>query len=95
MPPLVILTACESGKGTYVPGEGQYSMARFFYKAGSQKVIRSLWNVDDTSGGLLINSFYIHLKKSNDPSLSLHQSKLNLLKMYPNFCHPYFWSCLV
>jgi CHAT domain-containing protein len=95
MPPLVILTACESGKGRYIPGEGQYSMARYFYQAGSLKVIRSLWNVDDTSGGLIIHMFYTQLKKSNDPTLSLHHSKLNILKSYPNFKHPYFWGGLV
>lgn len=94
-PPLVLLTACESGKGTYVAGEGTFSLARYFIQGGSQKVIRSLWDLDDTAAGLLVANFYQHLQTSQDPVWSLREAKRSLIHQYPNFANPYFWGGLI
>ena len=94
-PPLVVLAACESGKGKYEEGEGDYTLARYFLQSGTQKVIRSLWNLDDTAGSLMMRSFYQNLSSSNEPAISLQQAKIELLEKYPNFAHPYFWGGVI
>lgn len=94
-PPLVVLAACESGKGKHEEGEGDYTLARYFLQSGTQKVIRSLWNLDDTAGSLMMRSFYQNLSSSHNPAESLQKAKVELLHKYPNFAHPYFWGGLI
>lgn len=95
MPALIILTACESGKGIYESGEGTYSIARYFMKAGAEKVISSLWNLDDLACALLVKEFYKQLSISYDPGLSLHQAKITIIKKYPGLSHPNYWAALI
>ncbi len=93
--PLILLTACETGKGRYENGEGSYHIARYFTKTGSTKVISSLWNLDDLSGSILVKSFYKKLITSQNPNLSLTEAKKTLLSKYENLSHPRHWAGLI
>ncbi|HMQ08506.1 MAG TPA: CHAT domain-containing protein [Saprospiraceae bacterium] len=95
LPELVVLAACESGKGKFEEGEGVYTLARYFLQSGSKRVVRSLWNLDDTSGSLLMRNFYQHINRSASVSESLYNAKKELLRKYPNFAHPYFWGGMI
>ncbi len=95
LPALVVLAACESGRGKHQSGEGHYTLARYFLQGGSRHVVRSLWNLDDTSGSLLMQSFYRHLINTSSVSGSLQEAKRELLMRYPNFNHPYFWAGVI
>lgn len=55
---LTVLSACQTGQGKFVRGEGVMSLARSFMFAGSARVIASLWNVDDDATALLMKEFY-------------------------------------
>ncbi|MFK7812263.1 MAG: CHAT domain-containing protein, partial [Maribacter sp.] len=55
---LAILTACETGKPTYQPGEGMISLAHAFNYAGSESILTSLWQIDEQSSTQILEYFY-------------------------------------
>ena len=52
---LAVLSACQTGKGRFVRGEGVMSLARAFMHAGAPRVIVSLWEVDDQATSFLMS----------------------------------------
>jgi CHAT domain-containing protein len=94
---LVILSACESGTGKLVKGEGLISIGRAFRYAGSQSMIMSLWKINDLSASEIIGSFCNFLKKGKARDVALRRAKLEYLTDSRNAgsTHPYYWSAFV
>ncbi len=93
---LVVLSACESGTGTYESGEGVYSLARGFLSAGSQGVIQSLWMINDQASLELFENFYEYVAKGRTFSEGLRLSKQQYLQSSDNYTsHPAYWAGLV
>lgn len=91
---LVVLSACETGLGEVLSGEGIYGLQRAFYTAGASATLMSLWIVDDEATKELMKSFYncwISGLSPNKPE-ALRQTLLQIRKKFP---HPYFWSAFV
>ncbi len=86
---LVVLSACETGRGQVIDGEGVYGLQRAFQVAGSANVIISLWKVDDTATQQLMTLFYSYYLGSNNARSALRQAQLELSKAFP---HPYYWG---
>jgi CHAT domain-containing protein/tetratricopeptide (TPR) repeat protein len=87
---LVVLSACETGLGTDVPGEGLVGMTRGLMYAGALRVAVSLWSVDDQATSDLMQQFYTNLwqaKKSHAAALRDAQ-----LKMWQQGKAPYYWA---
>lgn len=55
---LVVLSACKTGLGEEVKGEGLVGLTRGFMYAGSPRVVVSLWSVDDQATSELMKVFY-------------------------------------
>lgn len=95
--PLTIISACETGKGKSIYGEGSKSFARAFAFAGSQSVLSTLWKVDDKASSFLIELFYRNLFGGADKPEALRLAKLD----YLNSCrtsesgNPFYWAGLV
>jgi CHAT domain-containing protein/tetratricopeptide (TPR) repeat protein len=95
---LVALSACETGRGGKIQGEGIMGMPRLFLGAGAKTVLMSLWKVDDRFTSQLIPQFYRHyLKEGLSKTQSLAMAKRGLLNskgpykgMY--YQHPMFWA---
>jgi len=89
---LVILSACESGKGKSLEQEGTYSLARSFLRNGAKMVLSSLWNLDDSSTKNMIYELY----RSSDLPITekLRKSKLKLLNDSEKL-NPKFWAGIV
>lgn len=77
---LVVLSACETGLGQAVGGEGMQSLQRAFHVAGARTVVASLWKVDDDATVALMSEFYRGLvDEGRSPSEALRRAQLALL----------------
>ncbi|MEM9525689.1 MAG: CHAT domain-containing protein [Bacteroidota bacterium] len=88
---LVVLSACETNLGAYVPGETALSLASAFAAAGARSTLTSLWQVDDAATKELMVRFYEGLtagKSRGEALLLAQQSHLNS----SDYGHPYYWS---
>ena len=92
---LVVLSACETGLGEYVSGEGVYGLQRSILEAGSDNVIMSLWKVDDQATQLLINTFYSNwLEQGMSKREALRQAQLYMLNT-DKYKSPFYWGAFV
>jgi CHAT domain-containing protein len=57
-PPLVVLSACRSGQGVPVSGDGEEGLVRAFLLAGARHVVASLWSVPDRTTRDLMVAFH-------------------------------------
>lgn len=97
-PELVVLSACETGIGKLQKGEGVMSIARGFQYAGAEKLLFSLWQVNDRATARIMTSFYKNYTKNNAASAANHQSKISYLEneSIPAIQKsPYYWSGFV
>jgi CHAT domain-containing protein len=88
---LVVLSACDTGLGAMVSGEGLVGVTRAFLYAGARSVVVSLWQVDDESTPGLMVSFYRHLDQDRDKAESLRLAKLEMIRQ-GRFSHPFYWA---
>jgi CHAT domain-containing protein len=95
---MVVLSACNTGRGKIVGGEGLLGLSRAFLAAGARTVIVSLWRVNDESTAHLMRFFYEALKKTqgsqNDKASALQQAQIKLMSESP-WDHPHFWAPFV
>lgn len=88
---LVTLSACESGLGKELRGEGLVGLTRAFQYAGARSVLASLWAVSDESTSALMTRFYTHLARGATKDEALRQAQLELLRD-PATAHPFSWA---
>lgn len=87
---LVVLNGCETQVGRLTAGDEIIALNRGFIYAGSPSVIASLWRVDERQTQVLMNSFFIYLKKSKGNKVeSLKLAQMDTMKQFPN---PYYWA---
>jgi CHAT domain-containing protein len=92
---LVVLSACSSGLGKDVKGEGLIGLTRGFMYAGASGVVASLWKVDDDATAELMKYFYEAMfTKGLSPSAALRDSQLTLLQQ-KRWQAPYYWAGFV
>jgi CHAT domain-containing protein/Tfp pilus assembly protein PilF len=77
---LVVLSACESGLGDAVNGEGVYGMRRALQLAGSRSQVMSLWPVDDAATMEFMTGFYERLEDGQGMSEALRETKLEMMR---------------
>lgn len=91
--PMIVLSACNSGTGTYYSGEGQLSLARSFILAGARSVVRTAWEVNDDAGSEIITRFYYYLSKGKSRDKALQLAKIDFIKSSPpSMQDPYYWA---
>ena len=89
---LVVLSACSTGLGKQMRGEGVTGLTRAFLLAGTPSVIVSLWNVNDKSSSVLMTAFYKSLEqKQLSKAAALQAARLKLIES-GNYSHPYYWA---
>jgi CHAT domain-containing protein len=89
---LVVLSACQTGRGKLLSGEGILGLSRAFLYAGARSVVVSLWDVTDISTGELMKGFYKNMTGDQGNAAALRQAKLQMLQEGKWTHHPYYWS---
>ena len=95
---LVLLSACETGAGRLVKGEGILSLSRAFAYAGCSNVITSLWKAQDRTTAYITQRLHHYLENGYTRDHALRQAKLDLLKsnnIDPRFKTPNYWAHLI
>jgi CHAT domain-containing protein len=92
---LVVLSACRTGLGKDVRGEGVISLSNGFMYAGAKAVISSLWKVDDDATAEFMGHFYRSLLKDQQPpAIALRNAKLEMQKDQ-RWHAPFYWAGFV
>jgi CHAT domain-containing protein/Flp pilus assembly protein TadD len=92
---LVVLSACRTAIGKEIRGEGIVGISQGFLYAGSQRVVASLWKVDDFATAEFMKLFYKHLiQEKKTPAAALRFAKIEMKKI-PRYRSPLYWSAFV
>ena len=90
---LVVLSACETGLGEELAGEGLVSLTRGFMYAGAKRVVVSFWAVNDSSTAELMSKFYEKMYKDNlKPGAALRKAQLEMWESGEAWQDPYYWA---
>ena len=95
---LVVLSACETGVGVLMKGEGVMSISRAFSYIGVSNLLFSLWEINDKSTAKLMENFYKTYKKTKSFSLANQNSKIDYLNnesIENSKKSPYYWGAFV
>jgi CHAT domain-containing protein len=86
------LSACQTGLGKEIKGEGLVGLTRGFMYAGAARVVASLWEVNDVATAELMKRFYRHmLQDGMRPSAALHAAQIEMWKK-PQWQSPFYWG---
>jgi CHAT domain-containing protein len=88
---LVVLSACETGRGQTRGNEGTLALDRAFLTAGAGVVVSSLWLVDDQATAELMEHMHRELRKGRPADVALAHA-MRAVREMPGWSDPYFWS---
>ncbi len=89
---LVVLSACQTGLGEVVQGEGLIGLTRGLMYAGTPRVVTSLWEVPDAETASLMSKFYSKMLQENlRPAAALRAAQLEMFNSR-NWVAPYYWA---
>jgi CHAT domain-containing protein len=86
---LVVLSACDTGRGELKHGQGVYGLRRALVVAGAETLVVSLWKVNDETTRALMEGYYRNLLAGQGRAEALKGAMLSLRARYP---HPHFWA---
>jgi CHAT domain-containing protein/Tfp pilus assembly protein PilF len=88
---LVVLSACRTGRGKIIRGEGVLGFTRAFMFAGAPRVIVSLWKVNDEATQALMVKFYELWKGGEETATALRKAQ-EFVRGQEKWKHPYYWA---
>ncbi|MEQ8465073.1 CHAT domain-containing protein, partial [Coleofasciculus sp. E1-EBD-02] len=89
---LVVLSACQTGLGQEIRGEGLVGLTRGFMYAGAPRLVVSLWNVDDAATAEFMTRFYrLLLNDGLKPAQALRETQLQMQRE-TQWKSPYYWA---
>jgi len=89
---LVVLSACETGKGEILNGEGVQGLRKAMTDAGAEHILMSLWKVDDKVTSEYMQTFYGHYAQGKSIRESYNLTRNEIKQKYPQ---PYYWGAFV
>ena len=92
---VVVLSACETGLGKQIKGEGLVGLTQGFMYAGARRVVVSLWNVNDKATAELMARFYRGiLREKKTPAAALRNAQMEMSRQ-KQWQSPYYWAAFV
>ncbi len=88
---VLVLSACETGKGELKPGEGAIGLTRALQVAGARSVVASRWSVADESTAALMTAFHRGLQAGLAKDEAMRRA-MRTLKAVPKWEHPFYWA---
>ncbi|MEP7366379.1 MAG: CHAT domain-containing protein [Acidobacteriota bacterium] len=93
---IVTLSACQTGLGPVIRGEGVIGLSQAFMQAGARRVVVSLWEVNDLTVPGFMVTFYRQSLAGKTFSDALRDAKLSMIRSNTlAYRHPYFWAPFV
>ncbi|MBE2220399.1 MAG: CHAT domain-containing protein [Anaerolineae bacterium] len=92
IPPLVTLSACETGRHQIATGDELLGLSRGLLASGARSIVVSLWMVEDKVTASLMTHFYTALQKGESIHNALRAAQLTIKEKNP---HPYYWSAFI
>jgi CHAT domain-containing protein/Tfp pilus assembly protein PilF len=98
---MVVLSACDTGVGEIVNGEGVYGLRRAFTLAGARSQLMSLWTVEDEGTKDLMVAYYQKLKQNQPRGAALRDAQRAMLEGKltaadgSSYAHPHYWAAFV
>jgi CHAT domain-containing protein/tetratricopeptide (TPR) repeat protein len=92
---LVTISACDSAGNRIYSSEGLVGLSWAFLRAGAQRVIAALWEVNDASTPQLMDHMYAAIAAGEEPARALREAKLSLLRSESVYSRPYYWAPFV
>jgi CHAT domain-containing protein len=89
---LVVLSACRTGLGRGVRGEGLIGLTSGFMHAGASSVAATLWKVDDNATSELMEHFYTNMLQNNMRPAEALRAAQNVLRHDPRWQSPHYWA---
>ena len=89
---LVVLSACETGVGEVLPGEGVYGLRRALVLAGVETQVMSLWKVGDMATRDLMAAYYEELSRGGGRAEAMRAAQIAIRKDRP---HPHSWASFI
>jgi tetratricopeptide (TPR) repeat protein len=86
---LVVLSACDTGRGDIKLGQGVYGLRRALVIAGAEALVTSLWKVNDESTRQFMEAYYSKLLEGAGRTSALRQAMKEFRRKQP---HPYYWA---
>ena len=87
---IVALTACQTGLGRVISGEGTMGMGRAFQYAGAKSVMMTLWSVAEKASVQMVESFFRHVKEGKTKLEALRLARKEIRDQ--GYDHPFFWA---
>ena len=92
---LVVLSACQTGLGKNIRGEGMIGLTRGFMYAGATRVVASLWRVDDYATSVLMKKFYRGMLQEKLPAAAaLRKAQIEMWQQ-KQWQAPFYWGAVV
>lgn len=89
---LVVMSACQSGIGQLLNGEGSIGLGWAFMSNGSPRLVTTLWNINDEFTSVLMNRFYQKMLVGKLPAVrALRESQMEIMKE-EKWEDPYYWG---
>ncbi len=89
---MVVLSACLTGRGRVMEGEGVANFARAFQHAGARSVVVSLWEVASMEAVEFMTLFYALLKEGKSRVEALKLAREAIKAKYPS---PFYWAVFI
>jgi CHAT domain-containing protein len=89
---LVTISACRSAGERAYTGEGLAGFSWAFLRAGARQVVAGLWDVDDQSTAVLMDTLYQGIARGEPAAAALRTAKLALIRRGGNVARPYYWG---